>query len=571
MADFKLKRNGAGGISGPLLLVVLDGFGIYKGAKDGYPGNAIDLADAPFIKELLSGDAPTVSTQLKAHGKAMGLPSDGDMGNSEVGHNAMGAGRVFAQGAKLVNDAIQSGKLFQGACWKKLIGSKDEPGIALERKRPVHFIGLLSDGGVHSHISQLLALIDKCAAEGVERVYIHTLLDGRDVEKASALAYIDILEDKLRSYDVSGQKYSIASGGGRQIITMDRYEADWNMVLLGWKTHVGGEGRMFSSARDAIETYRKESVAKGVKLIDQDIPPFVIAADDGKAIAPIETDDCVIFFNYRGDRAIEISRAFTEDDCLFPFPRIPAVEVHYAGMMEYDGDLHIPRNYLVEPPEIDRTVSEYLALNSIPQFAIAETQKFGHITYFWNGNNSGKFSEKYETWMEIPSDKVPFDQAPRMKADEITDALCNALNGGEYKFLRVNYANGDMVGHTGNLQAAVEAVEALDQNLSRLFETVQTVGATMVITADHGNCDQMYEIDKELLSIKHSVGGSIMVKTSHTLSPVPFILVGINADKFVLNSQVETPGLGNLAATLLTILGYEPPEDYLPPVVVFKD
>lgn len=325
---------------------------------------------------------------------------------------------------------------------------------------------------------------------------------------------------------------------------------------------------MFSSAREAIETLRAESKAKGIKLIDQDISPFVIERNGGP-LAPIKDDDIVIFFNFRGDRAIEISQAFTEKD-FTPFYRIPDVKVHYAGMMEYDGDRHIPPEYLVEPAAIDRTVSEFLAKNSIPQFAIAETQKFGHVTYFWNGNNSSKFSEEYETWVEIPSDKVPFEQAPRMKADEITDDLIKALKKGKYRFLRANYANGDMVGHTGDLGAAVQAVEALDENLARLLAVVEQVGATMIITADHGNCDQMYEIDKEILSIKHSVGGSIMVKTSHTLSPVPFLLVGKDADEFKLNSDVENPSLGNLAATLLTLLGYLPPEDYLPPIVVPK-
>lgn len=229
--DFELKRSSAGGITGSLLLVILDGVGIYKGSDQGYIGNAVDLAEAPTIKNLLQ-NAP-IRAHLQAHGKAVGLPSDGDMGNSEVGHNAMGAGRVFAQGSKLVGEALSSGKLFQGKTWKKLIGNQEEPGLALDttKKRAVHFIGLLSDGNVHSHIAHLFALIDECAKQNVQRVYVHTLMDGRDVEKASGLEYVSMLEDKLRQHAAPGRDYAIASGGGRMVITMDRYQADWNMVL----------------------------------------------------------------------------------------------------------------------------------------------------------------------------------------------------------------------------------------------------------------------------------------------------------------------------------------------------
>jgi 2,3-bisphosphoglycerate-independent phosphoglycerate mutase len=327
---------------------------------------------------------------------------------------------------------------------------------------------------------------------------------------------------------------------------------------------------MFDSAEDAIKTYRKESLDKGIKLIDQDMPPFVVDNGNGQPVAPIKDDDIVILFNFRGDRALEISRAFTEADDTFPFARIPSVKVHFAGLMEYDGDLKIPKTFLVEPPAIDRTVSEYLVKNGVNLYAIAETQKFGHITYFWNGNNSEKFNKNLETWKEVPSDKVPFEKAPRMKADQVTKEIVKALKSKKYKFLRVNLANGDMVGHTGNLRAAIEAVECLDENLKILYDTAQQVGATMVISADHGNCDQMFEIDKELLTIKNSVGGSQMVKTSHTLSPVPFIVTGNQADEFELNEAVESPGLGNIAASILTILGYQPPDDYLPSLVVHK-
>ena len=566
MSDFTLKKiiSERVDFDAPLLFVILDGVGLYKGQAEGYPGNALDLADAPVLKDLLK-NAP-LSTQIQAHGTAVGMPSDADMGNSEVGHNAMGAGRVFDQGAKLVANAIADDSLFQGATWSRLIGSKTKPGLALEKDkhRALHFIGLLSDGNVHSHIDHLLAMIERCHQEGVERLFVHVLADGRDVEKTSAPKYVQQLEDKLKTLDPGGRHYAIASGGGRQVITMDRYEADWNMVELAWQTHVKGEGRLFDSALEAIETLRKENN----DVIDQDLPPFVIGRD-GQAIAPIKDDDVVIFYNFRGDRAIEISRAFTEDENFTPFKRDPRVKVHYAGMMEYDGDLHIPPAYLVAPPAIDRTISEFLVKNKVYQYSISETQKFGHVTFFWNGNNSEKFSEEFETWVEIPSDKISFDRAPRMKADEITDALLPALEENKYKFLKVNYANGDMVGHTGVLPAAIESVEALDQNLKRILTAAEAAGARVLVTADHGNCDQMLEINKKGEVVQDGAG-EFVSKTSHTLSPVPFILVGKNAEDFEVNPDLEKPGLGNLAATALTLMGFEAPEGYLPSIVKVK-
>lgn len=560
-SDFTLQETGKG-IPGQLLLIILDGVGLYDGRDQGYDGNALDLADAPVLKGLLQ-NAP-LQTRLRAHGTAVGLPDDTDMGNSEVGHNAIGAGRIFPQGALLVNEAVQSRELFRQSAWNELIGTRENPGLALktDKKRAVHFLGLLSDGNVHSHIDHLLALIEQCHSVGVERIYVHALLDGRDVEEKSAHIYIEKLEGLLKQYDPSAERYAIASGGGRMIITMDRYEADWNMVEKGWKIHVKGEGRFFESALEAVQTYREES---NHTVIDQNLPPFVIAKD-GKPVGPIRNDDIVIFYNFRGDRAIEISRAFTEKE-FTPFVRDPEVNVNYAGMMEYDGDLGIPPRYIVERSLISRTVSEYLASNNVRQYAISETQKFGHVTYFWNGNNSEKFNEELETWVEIKSDIIPFDQKPEMKANEITDALLEALEGGEYKFLRVNFANGDMVGHTGVLRAAVSAMETVDKNLDRLLKTALETNTTVIITADHGNCDQMYLQDQKG-NVKKDPTGKPIPKTSHTLAPVPFILTGANTEKFRLDHSLDNPGLANIASTILTILGYVPPEDYEPAVFI---
>lgn len=558
MTDFKLNPTGKS-IPGNLLLIIMDGIGIYKGKKEGYDGNALDLAEAPVLKNLLQ-QAP-LQISLQAHGIAVGLPSNDDMGNSEVGHNAFGAGRVFDQGAKLVGNALKNGSLYKGKTWQELIGTKDSPGYAFKSGASVHLLGLLSDGNVHSHIDHLLSMIERCARDGVQNVFIHILLDGRDVEKQSAHKYIEQLENNLAPLNVADRCYKIASGGGRMKITMDRYGADWGMVALGWQTHVKAQAKSFGSALDAIKNMRNENP----DIVDQDLAPFVIERN-GKAIGPIKDNDVVILYNFRGDRAIEISQAFTQKK-FDKFKRDPEVNVHYAGIMQYDGDLGIPPKYLVEPPVINNTLSEYMVHNNLTQYAISETQKFGHVTYFWNGNNSEKFSEELEKWCEIPSDNVSFDQKPRMKADEITDALIAAIKSNQYKFMRVNFANGDMVGHTGNLAASIAAVEAVDQNLARLLEVACGTDTTIIITADHGNCEQMYEVKKDG-SVKNHINGNPMAKTSHTLNPVPFIVTGPGTEKFKIDSSLKNPGLANVAASVLTLLGYESPADFLPSLIV---
>ena len=563
MVELKLERFDRS-LNGPLLFIILDGVGLYRGKDESYPGNAFDLAKAPVLKNLFK--TSPVFTTLLAHGKAVGMPSDSDMGNSEVGHNAMGAGRIFDQGAKLVSQAIDSGALYEGEVWKKLIGTEKNPGLALEKNsgRSVHFIGLLSDGNVHSNIEHLTAMVKKCSESGVKKVFIHALLDGRDVPETSALIFIKQIEDVLKQIDPDSERYAIASGGGRMQITMDRYEADWDMVERGWKTHVAGNERKFKSAAEAVETFRNENPG----IIDQNLPPFVIEKN-GKPIAPIKDEDIVIYFNFRGDRAIEISRAFTESN-FSKFKKVPDVKVHYAGMMEYDGDLKIPPQYLVEPPSIKKTISEYLVRNNIKQYAISETQKFGHVTYFWNGNNSEKFDKDLETWKEIPSDKISFDKKPEMKAREVTDELIKALKSNEYNFLRVNFANGDMVGHTGSLEASVRAVEVLDECIKKILDAADSCRATVIITADHGNCDQMIEMEAKSGKALMHENGSYVAKTSHTLNPVPFLITGNHAEDFKLNKNAENPGLGNIAATILTLLGFTPPEEYLPSIIEKK-
>ena len=521
------------GVKGPLVTIVMDGVGL--AADNG--GNAVASAYTPNLDMLMS-KYPTLS--LKAHGTAVGLPSDDDMGNSEVGHNALGSGQVFAQGAKLVSQSIESGKLFASETWNKVINNVKDNGSTL------HFLGLFSDGNVHSHIDHLKALIVHAKEEGIGRVRVHILLDGRDVGETSALDYVLPFEAFIADLRDDSFDIAIASGGGRMKITMDRYEANWAMVENGWKTHVLGEGRQFASAEEAINTYRAES-----GVIDQDLPPFVIAKD-GQPVGTVNDGDSVVFYNFRGDRSIEISKAF--DDVEFDkFDRVRYPKVVYAGMLEYDGDLHIPANYLVNPPEITNTLGEYLTDMGVKCYAISETQKYGHVTYFWNGNKSGKFSEELETYVEIPSDIVPFEQRPWMKCAEITDTLIEAIKSGEYKYLRCNFPNGDMVGHTGSFAATNCSMEALDLQIGRLLKAIDEVGGVAVFTADHGNADEMFELDKKTKL------PSKKAKTSHTLNPVPCIFYdNVHADEYKV---VEgSYGLSNLAATVVNLLGYEAPD-----------
>ncbi len=532
--------------NGPVVTVILDGVGISP-RED---GDAVKTARTPTLDALMAG-YPML--RLRAHGTAVGMPSDDDMGNSEVGHNAFGAGRVFAQGAKLVSESIATGALWQGQAWRDVVA-------AAGKAHTLHFIGLFSDGNVHSHIDHLKAMLEQAKAEGVARVRIHILLDGRDVGETSALEYVDPFEAFLARLRGPTFDVAIASGGGRMQITMDRYEADWSMVERGWAIHVRGEGRQFASARAAIEKFRGEAA-----VIDQDLPGFVIARD-GKPLGPIANGDAVVFFNFRGDRAIEISRAFTEE-AFDKFARGPRPAVTYAGMMQYDGDTKMPPRFLVVPPAIDRTLGEYLAKNGVTQYAISETQKYGHVTYFWNGNRSGKFDDKSETYVEIPSDVIPFEQRPWMKCAEITDTLIAAIRSGKYRYLRVNYANGDMVGHTGNFEAALTAMQALDLQLARLLPVIQAAGGTVMITADHGNADEMYELDKKG-NVKRDAQGRTKAKTSHTLNPVPFVLVPASAQPgYRLRQDLPAPGLSNVAATVLNLLGFEAPADYDPSLI----
>ena len=537
------------GPKGPVVLIVMDGVGIGKYAE----GDYVRSANKPNLDWLLANCPHTV---LKAHGTAVGMPSDDDMGNSEIGHNAIGCGRVYDQGAALVAKAVASGSLYQGATWKKLVAN------VLSHDSTLHFIGLFSDGNVHAHIDHLKGMLVQAKQEGVKRARIHPLLDGRDVPPTSALDYVLPFEQFLADLNADGSvDYAIASGGGRMKVTMDRYEADWRMVELGWKTHVRGEGALYPSAQAAIEALR----AANPGVLDQDLPAFVVAKD-GQPVGPIVDHDSVILFNFRGDRAIELTRAFEAAD-FKPFDRGHRPDVLFAGMMQYDGDAGIPANFLVEPPRITRTIGEYLADAGQRQLAISETQKFGHVTYFFNGNRAEKFSESLEDYVEIPSDRVPFEERPWMKGAEITDKVIEAMGSGQYRFVRVNYPNGDMVGHTGIFPAVKIAVETVDLCLGRLIVAAKKTGAILVISADHGNSDDMYEHAKDGSVKVDKKTGLPKAKTAHSLNPVPAVIYDpANAAHAKLTGQAGL-GISSLAATCLNLLGYRTPEGYDPSLV----
>ncbi|MCL2043770.1 MAG: 2,3-bisphosphoglycerate-independent phosphoglycerate mutase [Treponema sp.] len=550
-----LKKNPAWkSRRGPVVLVIMDGVGYGKYRE----GDAV--ADSK-MDHLTAIKAKSPNTRLKAHGTAVGLPSDEDMGNSEVGHNAMGCGRVFNQGAALVSKSIAAGAMFEGTAWKEIVANVKNSQIDGQRPSTIHFIGLFSDGNVHSHLDHLKAMIIQAKKDGAKRVVVHVLFDGRDVGETSALEYVDPFEDFLKELSDSSFDAKIGSGGGRMWITMDRYGADWSMVDRGWQCHVLGTARQFASTREAVETYRKEIPG----IIDQDLKEFVIARD-GKPIGTIEDGDSVVYFNFRGDRALEMTAAFEENN-FDKFDRKRRPKVCYAGMMEYDGDLHVPSRYLVSPPAIDRTLGEYLAATGVRTLAISETQKFGHVTYFFNGNRTGKFDDKLETYIEIKSDIVPFEQRPWMKCADIADQVIEAIHSGKYDFIRLNFPNGDMVGHTGIYQAVVCSMEAMDLQLGRIAKAVDESGAVMLITADHGNSDDMYEHDKKTGAVSLKSDGTPRAKTAHSLNPVPCIIYdpeyqGEYSNDPKENCLNEGLGISSVAATCIQLLGYVPPVDY---------
>jgi len=547
MALKKLERFS--GRSGPLVLIIMDGIGL--GKKD--DNNAFYLAKTPFL-DILQSEWPEkkLYAELKAHGTAVGLPTDDEMGNSEVGHNAIGGGNVVKQRAVLAKEAIESKSLFNSQKWKEFTSN------IVYKNKTLHLVGLLSDGYVHSHISHLIGLLNGAKDSHVKKVRIHPLFDGRDVPPQSALKYIEILEQELDKINSGGiNEYKIASGGGRMRVTMDRYNSDWGVVQRGWEAHVCGspekspgyEGH-FRSAKDAIKKARELDP----DISDQYLPSFVIIDEGENPIGIMNDGDGVIYFNFRGDRAIQISRVFDEGTDFKEFVKICEPKVNYFGLLQYDEKAKIPKNFFIEPPLMKDSLTHYLCLEKINQFAIAETHKFGHVTYFYNGNKDGYVDENYEKYIEIKSDPAEtIKDRPVMKAMEVKQEFIDALNSDEFKYLRVNFANGDMVGHTGNKEAAIISAETVDECVKEICDLVSSKGGITLVTADHGNLDEMTEYE-----------------TSHTLNPVMFAIVDSGYNKeYVINDAIQEPSLGNMAATILNLLGYQKPEGYLDSLIKF--
>jgi 2,3-bisphosphoglycerate-independent phosphoglycerate mutase len=516
---------------GPVVLVVMDGVGL---AEDN-PYNAVTRAHAETLHALME---KYPMAKLGAAGHYVGIP-DGDMGNSEVGHNAMGAGEIVLQRSAAVEEAMNGGA-YETQTWKDIVARLSGT------DKTLHFMGIFSDGNVHSNISHLEKMMAQAQKDGIEHVRVHILLDGRDVPPTSEPKFIQRLENFV--HELGDPDYRIASGGGRMVITADRYETDWSMVEAGWKVSVHGEGRQFANATEAVETYRKEQPG----LQDQYMPAFVIA-ENGQPIGKIQDGDACIYIDFRADRALEMSMAFTYED--FPyFDRGVRPDVYFAGVAVYNEDLHVPEHVLVESPSFKNPLAFQLAKQGVRQYAISETAKFGHITYYFNGNShqvpEGEVEEEVKSYTE------PYNTRPWMRSAEITDKLVEAIESGKYDFLRVNYPGGDMVGHFGEVEPTITAMEAIDISIKRIIEAVNKLGGVTVITADHGNAEELMEDGKP--------------KTSHTTNLVPCIIVDDteNAQKYQL-AQGDF-GLANISSTIAMLLNKEPDAEWLPAIIEEK-
>ncbi|KAK6141265.1 hypothetical protein DH2020_022744 [Rehmannia glutinosa] len=537
-----------------IAMVVLDGWGEAKANQY----NCIHVAETPTMDSLKNG-APDKWRLVKAHGKAVGLPTDDDMGNSEVGHNALGAGRIYAQGAKLVDSALETGKIYDGEGFN-YIKESFETGT-------LHLIGLLSDGGVHSRLDQLQLLLKGASERGAKRIRVHVLTDGRDVLDGSSIGFVETLENDCAKLREKGVDCQIASGGGRMYVTMDRYENDWEVVKRGWDAQVLGEApHKFKCPVEAVKKLREIPNTN-----DQYLPPFVIVDESGKAVGPIVDGDAVVTFNFRADRMTMLAKALEYED-FDKFDRVRFPKIRYAGMLQYDGELKLPSRYLVSPPEIERTSGEYLVYNGVRTFACSETVKFGHVTFFWNGNRSGYFNPQMEEYVEIPSDSgITFNVQPKMKAVEIAEKARDAILSGKFDQVRVNLPNGDMVGHTGDIEATVVACKAADEAVKMILDAIEQVGGIYVVTADHGNAEDMVKRNKKGDPLLDK-NGKIQILTSHTLEPVPIAIGGPGLAPGVrFRKDVPDGGLANVAATVMNLHGFEAPADYEPTLIEVAD
>ena len=506
---------------GPVVLAILDGVGL---APDG-PGNAVSRARTPFLGKAAR---EYVHIALDASGEAVGLTRE-QMGNSEVGHLTMGSGQIKKQGIAQINEAFDNGEIFNSEAWRTAVTKALNGGT-------LHFAGIFSDGGVHSHMAHLEQMIAKAYDEGVRRMRVHAIFDGRDVDPFSSTIYIQRFENFARKFEDADIR--IASGGGRMACVADRYENDWEMVKKGFDMMVHGEADFFfRTPEEAIQILRRINP----EVQDQDLQPFVIVDDMDKPVGLVKEGDALIYFDFRADRAIEIAQAFTYWD--FPYfdrGSYTPDKVYFVGMTEYNSDTHVPEHRLVQPVKIYDALNKFLEARGVSQLAVSETVKFGHITYYFNGSSYEK--ARGEEFIEIASDTEPLDTRPWMKTAEITDVVVAEMP--KYKFVRLNFPGGDMVGHTANLEATMMAMEAIDLSLRRIAKKVDELGGVMIIVADHGNAEELTDADGNK-------------KTAHTTNQVPCIIYDNtkNREKYEV-AELTNPGLSNLAATVATLVGY---------------
>lgn len=495
----------------PVVLMILDGWGISEHKE----GNAIAQSNTENMDRLL---AQYGHSQLFCSGEYVGLP-EGQQGNSEVGHLNLGAGRVVYQELTRINKAVREHTLQDNPAFQNVMAH------CMEQNKALHLMGLVSPGGVHSHSSHLYGLLEMAAAKGLKEVYVHCFLDGRDVGPSTGLGFVEELEDKLQQIGVG----RIATVSGRYY-AMDR-DNRWERVEKAYRAMTAGAGETAASAVEAVQ----QSYDKGET--DEFVLPTVVQAD-GKPAAVIQAGDGVIFFNFRGDRAREISKAFVNRE-FDGFSR-EYLGVQYVAMTQYEEGLDMTVAF--PPQDLQNTLGQVLADNQVKQFRVAETEKYAHVTFFFNGGVEEP--NPLEDRLLVPSPKVAtYDLQPEMSAIEVKDKLIEAIKGGEYPFILVNFANTDMVGHTGIPEAAQKAVETVDKCVGEVADAVKNAGGVLLITADHGNAEQMVDPVK---GTPH---------TAHTANPVPFVVM--SAEPYT----VKDGSLQDVAPTVLKLLGIDKPAD----------
>jgi len=534
-------------MSRPVLLIVMDGWGLGSGG----PEDAIAQANTPVFDRLCTNYP---NTRLFTHGAYVGLPAAKDMGGSEVGHLTMGAGQILDQGPTRINKALADKSFFASEPLKQVMA-------AVASGTTLHLMGLLSDGNIHSHLDHFKALITYAFEQGVKNLRVHALLDGRDVGIQTAQKYICELEEEFAYINAhEGFDYCFATGGGRERIIMDR-DGDWSKVEPGWNAMVHGQSEhCFPSMLEAVSHFRDVEP----DLVDQDMPGFVIVDQDQNPVGKMSDGDAVVMVNFRGDRAIEITEAFELDD-FDGFDRGAVPSLTYAGMMVYDEDRNLPALQLMGPTKVANPFGKRILELGIKQFRLTETQKYPHVTFFFNGGYRQPLDASMEDYVLIPSDKgVSFADAPQMKAAEIAERAVALIETGEYGFGLMNFANADMVGHCGKIESAIAAVEAVDAAVGRVVEALEKAGGAALITADHGNAEEM------LVATKSGYEPS----TKHSINPVPCILFDATYDGSYRLRQADesdaplaAPGLSHLAATLFELMGQPVPDDLNPSLI----